>query len=260
MGILTALATSWLLDGLQVTLAGSLAGILEDPRGLGLSDPEVTAGATTYLAGAVSGAILFGYLTDRLGRRRLFLVTLATYSGATLLTAGSWNFLSFAVFRFLTGVGVGGEYAAINSAVDELIPGRVPERRISSRSRSIKVRTMSTRSTTSRAGRKRPLASLEASSGDVMSRVAALTHWTPLTDDAPCLKRVHGLDSGRVTVPVRVRTRVDVPIGTVLAAGSIPTNHDGELGLRAILERPGCCPRFAGAPQTPLTRTRVIWR
>jgi MFS family permease len=123
--IILALGTSWLLDGLQVTLAGSLAGILEDKQALGLSDPQVTAGATTYLAGAVTGAILFGYLTDRLGRRKLFLVTLAVYSLATAATALSWNFWSFALFRFITGLGIGGEYAAINSAVDELIPGKV---------------------------------------------------------------------------------------------------------------------------------------
>jgi MFS family permease len=123
--IISALGTSWLLDGLQVTLAGSLAGILEAKSGLGLTDPQVTAGATTYLAGAVLGAILFGYLTDRLGRRRLFLITLATYSIATLATAVSWNFWSFALFRLITGLGIGGEYAAINSAVDELIPGKV---------------------------------------------------------------------------------------------------------------------------------------
>ncbi|MFL6416109.1 MAG: MFS transporter [Bryobacteraceae bacterium] len=123
--IIVALGTSWLLDGLQVTLAGSLAGILEDKKALGLSDPQVTAGATTYLAGAVMGAILFGYLTDRLGRRKLFLVTLAVYSLATAATALSWNFWSFALFRFITGLGIGGEYAAINSAVDELIPGKV---------------------------------------------------------------------------------------------------------------------------------------
>ena len=123
--IVIALGTSWLLDGLQVTLAGSLAGILEDKRGLGLTAPQVTAGATTYLAGAVLGALFFGYLTDRLGRRKLFLVTLATYSIATLLTAVSFNFWSFALFRALTGFGIGGEYAAINSAVDELIPGKV---------------------------------------------------------------------------------------------------------------------------------------
>ncbi len=123
--IVIALGTSWLLDGLQVTLAGSLAGILEDKRGLALTAPQVTAGATTYLAGAVLGALFFGYLTDRLGRRKLFLVTLATYSVATLLTAVSWNFASFALFRAFTGFGIGGEYAAINSAVDELIPGKV---------------------------------------------------------------------------------------------------------------------------------------
>jgi len=123
--ILTALGTSWLLDGLQVTLAGSLAGILEAKNGLALTAPQVTAGATTYLAGAVVGAILFGWLTDRLGRRKLFLVTLATYSLATLATALSFNFLTFATFRLLTGLGIGGEYAAINSAVDELIPGKV---------------------------------------------------------------------------------------------------------------------------------------
>lgn len=123
--IIIALGTSWMLDGLQVTLAGSLAGILQDKKALGLSDPQVAAGATTYLAGAVAGAILFGYLTDRLGRRKLFLVTLATYSLATAATALSWNFFSFALFRFVTGLGIGGEYAAINSAVDELIPGKV---------------------------------------------------------------------------------------------------------------------------------------
>jgi MFS family permease len=123
--IITALGTSWLLDGLEVTLVGSLSGILESKHGLSLTDPQVTAAATIYLVGAVCGALFFGHLTDRLGRKKLFLVTLATYSVATICTALSMNFFFFAVCRFFTGLGIGGEYAAINSAVDELIPGKV---------------------------------------------------------------------------------------------------------------------------------------
>jgi MFS family permease len=123
--IIVSLGTSWLLDGLEVTLTGSLAGILQSKNGLSLTEKQVTAAATIYLAGAVLGAILFGYLTDRLGRKRLFLVTLATYSLATLATAFSGSFLTFAIFRLFTGLGIGGEYAAINSAVDELIPSKV---------------------------------------------------------------------------------------------------------------------------------------
>ena len=99
--IIVALGTSWLLDGLEVTLVGSLSGVLESKSGLSFTDPQVTAAATFYLAGAVTGAILFGYLTDRLGRKKLFLVTLATYSLATIASAFSWNFLSFSIFRLL---------------------------------------------------------------------------------------------------------------------------------------------------------------
>ena len=123
--IIIALGTSWLLDGLEVTLVGSLSGVLESRNGLSLTDPQVTGAATTYLAGAVFGALLFGYLTDRLGRKKLFLVTLATYSIATICTAFSGNLLYFSLCRFFTGVGIGGEYAAINSAIDELIPSKV---------------------------------------------------------------------------------------------------------------------------------------
>ena len=123
--IIVALGTSWILDGLEVTLVGSLSGVLEGRNGLSLSDEQVTGSATIYLAGAVLGALLFGHLTDRLGRKKLFLVTLATYSLATLGTAFSGSFLTFGICRFFTGLGIGGEYAAINSAVDELIPGKV---------------------------------------------------------------------------------------------------------------------------------------
>lgn len=123
--ILVALGTSWLLDGLEVTLVGSLSGVLESKNGLHLTNSQVTGAAATYLVGAVVGALLFGYLTDRWGRKKLFLVTLATYSLATIGTAFSMNLVSFLICRFFTGVGIGGEYAAINSAVDELIPGKV---------------------------------------------------------------------------------------------------------------------------------------
>ena len=123
--IITALGTSWILDGLEVTLVGSLSGILQGKDGLSLTDQAVAAAATTYLVGAVIGALLFGQLTDRLGRRKLFLVTLATYSLATIGTGLSVDATMFFICRFFTGLGIGGEYAAINSAVDELIPGKV---------------------------------------------------------------------------------------------------------------------------------------
>jgi MFS family permease len=123
--IVVSLGATWILDGLEVTLAGSLGGILTRRETLGLTDTQVGASATFYLAGAVLGALLFGYGTDRLGRKKLFFITVAVYLIATGLTAFSWNFASYAFFRALTGAGIGGEYAAINSAIDELIPARV---------------------------------------------------------------------------------------------------------------------------------------
>src|SRR6266700_357741 len=106
-------------------IASSLGGILTRREALGLSDAQVGASATFYLAGAVIGALLFGYGTDRLGRKKLFFITVAVYLIATGLTAFSWSFASYAFFRAITGAGIGGEYAAINSAIDELIPARV---------------------------------------------------------------------------------------------------------------------------------------
>src|SRR3954464_10105862 len=123
--IVFALGATWILDGLEVTLAGSLGGILTHSETLGLTDAQVGASATFYLAGAVLGALLFGYGTDRLGRKKLFFITVAVYLAATAATAFSWSFASYAFFRALTGAGIGGEYAAINSAIDELIPARV---------------------------------------------------------------------------------------------------------------------------------------
>ncbi|HEX4638651.1 MAG TPA: MFS transporter [Chthoniobacterales bacterium] len=123
--IVLSLGATWILDGLEVTLAGSLAGILTRRDTLGLSDSEVGASASCYLAGAVIGALLFGYGTDRFGRKKLFFITVAVYLIGTALSAFSWNFASYAIFRAITGAGIGGEYAAINSAIDELIPARV---------------------------------------------------------------------------------------------------------------------------------------
>jgi MFS family permease len=123
--VVIALGITWVLDGLEVTLAGAVGAVLKRADTLALSDAQIGASATFYLIGAVTGALFFGYLTDRLGRKRLFTITLLLYLSATALTAFSWNFASYALFRALTGAGIGGEYSAINSAIDELIPARV---------------------------------------------------------------------------------------------------------------------------------------
>ena len=122
--VVVALGGTWILDGLEVTLVGSLSGALGDRASLGLTGAQIGLTASAYLAGAVLGALVFGGLTDRYGRKPLFMVTLTIYIAATLMTGLAWNFWSFALFRFLTGAGIGGEYAAINSAVQEFIPAR----------------------------------------------------------------------------------------------------------------------------------------
>ena len=122
--IVLALGITWVLDGLEVTLAGAVAGALKESPVLKLTNAEVGLASSFYLAGAVLGALLFGWLTDRLGRKKLFFITLAVYLVATAATAFSWNFVSFALFRFLTGAGIGGEYTAIASTIQEFIPAR----------------------------------------------------------------------------------------------------------------------------------------
>jgi MFS family permease len=123
--LITALGVTWVLDGLEVTVVAAVGNALLKPGTLALTAAEIGTAQTLYLLGAIGGALFFGHLTDRLGRKKLFTVTLVIYLAGALLTALSWNFLSFALFRMLTGMAIGGEYAAINSAIDELIPARL---------------------------------------------------------------------------------------------------------------------------------------
>ena len=122
--VIVALGITWILDGLEVTIAGSLTGALQESPTLGFSPTDIGLSASAYLAGNVVGAAVFGWLTDTMGRKQLFNITLGLYLLATAATALAWDFWSFAAFRFLTGAGIGGEYTAINSAIQEMIPAR----------------------------------------------------------------------------------------------------------------------------------------
>lgn len=122
--VVIALGITWILDGLEVTLVGSLSGTISESPRLQLTGTEVGLTASAYLGGAVLGALFFGWLTDRLGRKKLFTITVLIYLVATIATGFSWNFWSFAIFRFITGMGIGGEYAAVNATIQELIPAR----------------------------------------------------------------------------------------------------------------------------------------
>ncbi|TXM92539.1 MFS transporter [Methylobacterium sp. WL103] len=122
--VIVALGITWVLDGLEVTLAGALVGALRKAP-MSFTEFDVGLAASSYLVGAVTGALGFGWLTDRIGRKKLFFITLALYLAATAATGLSWNVYSFCIFRFLTGAGIGGEYTAINSTIQELVPARV---------------------------------------------------------------------------------------------------------------------------------------
>jgi MFS family permease len=122
--VVLALGITWVLDGLEVTLAGALSGALKQSPTLHFSNLDLGLANSGYLAGAVIGALGFGWLTDRIGRKKLFFITLALYLSATAATALSWSVASYALFRFLTGAGIGGEYTAINSTIQELVPAR----------------------------------------------------------------------------------------------------------------------------------------
>jgi MFS family permease len=123
--IVIALGTVWILDGLEVTIVGAIAARLTEPgSGIEMSPADIGTAAALYVAGACVGALFFGQLTDRFGRKRLFMLTLGLYLAATVATAFAFAPWYFFVCRFFTGMGIGGEYAAINSAIDELIPAR----------------------------------------------------------------------------------------------------------------------------------------
>jgi MFS family permease len=122
--IVLGLGITWILDGLEVTIVGSLGPALQSAETLHLSSSDVGAVASFYVVGAVTGALGFGWITDRFGRRFVFYVTLIVYLTGVLLSAFAWDFWSFAIFRMITGLGIGGEYAAVNSAIDELIPAK----------------------------------------------------------------------------------------------------------------------------------------
>ncbi len=123
--VVIGLGTVWILDGLEVTIVGSMSDALKpDGSGLGMNNFDIGLAGSMYVAGACLGALFFGQLTDRLGRKKLFIITLAVYTVATVLTAFSMNPMWYFACRFLTGCGIGGEYAAINSAIDELIPAK----------------------------------------------------------------------------------------------------------------------------------------
>jgi MFS family permease len=123
--LVMGLGVTWILDGLEVTLMGAISAVLQRPDVMHFSAVQIGFISSSYLAGAVIGSMVFGHLTDRFGRRMFFFLSLSIYLVGVGLTALSWSLASFATFRFITGMGIGGEYSAVNSAIDELIPARL---------------------------------------------------------------------------------------------------------------------------------------
>jgi MFS family permease len=123
--LVMGLGITWILDGLEVTLMGAISAVLQRPEVMDFSGAQIGFISSCYLAGAVIGSLVFGHLTDRFGRRKFFFLSLGIYLVGVGFTALSWNLASFALFRFITGMGIGGEYSAVNSAIDELIPARL---------------------------------------------------------------------------------------------------------------------------------------
>src|SRR5262249_54089614 len=117
--LVLALGVTWVLDGLEITIASLVGPVLQSAQTLGLTGAEAGRAAPVYLVGEVAGALVFGHLSDRLGRRRLFIATLGLYLVANGLTALAFDYATLVVLRFFAGAGIGGEYAAINSAIDE---------------------------------------------------------------------------------------------------------------------------------------------
>ena len=171
--IVVALGITWVLDGLEVTIVGSIGPALQDKSALGLTAQDIGSLASCYVAGAVAGALIFGWLTDRFGRRLVFNLTLGLYVAGVLASACAWSFASLAAFRILTGLGIGGEYAAINSAIDELIPARPARPHRSDRQRQLLGRGRGGRCRLAAAA-ERPMWSRPGSAGGWGSRIGGV--------------------------------------------------------------------------------------
>lgn len=237
--VLIGLGTVWILDGLEVTIVGAIGNRLTRPEsGLGLTPTQLGEAAATYVAGAVLGALVFGYLTDRFGRKRMFLFTLALYIGATLATAVSLDAFAFLICRFFTGAAIGGEYSAINSAIDELIPARVRGRVDLSVNGSFWLGAL--------AGAALSIPLLDPSwfALDIGWRVAfalgavlslAIILVRRFVPESPRWLLLHGMSSRAEEIVADVERRVSAEKGTLAqAAGEITLQPQQRIGFKAV--------------------------